>query len=61
MFNYELSPISVQFVEASENIIDLTVYICAIVGGIFTMAGIADSLIHRSVSLIFKKRIGKLS
>jgi hypothetical protein len=36
-------------------------YICALVGGIFTIAGIVDALIHTSVSLLFKQRIGKLS
>jgi len=37
------------------------VHIFAIVGGIFTIAGIVDAIIHRSVSLLFKERIGKLS
>jgi hypothetical protein len=37
------------------------IHICAIVGGIFTIAGIIDAMIHRSVSAIFKQRIGKLS
>lgn len=60
LFNYELSPITVQFRQESENIFEFLVHICAIVGGIFTVAGIIDALIHRSVSVLFKKRIGKL-
>ncbi len=37
------------------------VHIFAIIGGIFTIAGIIDAIIHRSVSALFKARIGKLS
>lgn len=49
------------FTQDKENIIEFFVHICAIIGGIFTIAGIIDAMIHRSVSLIFKQRIGKLS
>jgi hypothetical protein len=31
------------------------VQICAIIGGVFTVAGIIDSLVHRSVVAILKK------
>ena len=61
MFNYELSPITVKYEQKSENFFDFILYICAIIGGVFTVAGIIDALIHRSVSAIFKQRIGKLS
>ena len=61
MFNYELSPITVQYKQDKENFFEFIVYICAIVGGIFTIAGIVDAMIHKSVSAIFKQRIGKLS
>jgi endoplasmic reticulum-Golgi intermediate compartment protein 3 len=54
MFNYELSPITVQFNQDSENFFEFIVHICAIVGGVFTVFSIIDSLIHSSVSLIFK-------
>lgn len=60
LFNYELSPISVQFYQDKENIFEFLTHICAVVGGIFTVASIIDAFIHRSVSLIFKDRIGKL-
>lgn len=36
--------------------------VCAIVGGIFTVAGIIDSIFHHSIYLIKKKiELGKLS
>jgi Endoplasmic reticulum vesicle transporter len=61
MFNYELSPITVQYQQSKENFFEFLVYICAIVGGVFTVAGIIDAVIHRSVSSLFKQRIGKLN
>ena len=61
MFNYELSPITVSYTQLKENFFEFLVQICAIIGGVFTVAGIIDAMIHRSVSAIFKQRIGKLS
>jgi hypothetical protein len=60
MFNYELSPITVSFEEEKENIFEFLVYICAIIGGVFTVSGIIDSVLEKSYSLLFKERIGKL-
>jgi len=54
MFNYELSPITVKYEQTSENFFDFILYISAIIGGVFTVAGIIDAIIHRSVSAIFK-------
>ena len=61
IFNYELSPITVQYTQVTENFFEFLVYICAIVGGVFTVAGIVDAMIHKSVAVLFKQRIGKLS
>ena len=61
MFNYELSPITVQYYQDKENIFEFLIHICAVVGGIFTIASIIDAFIHKSVSLIFKDRIRKLA
>ena len=61
LFSYELSPITVQYQQTKENFFEFLVYICAIVGGVFTVAGIIDAIIHKSVAVLFKQRIGKLS
>lgn len=61
VFNYELSPITVLFSQEKENLVEFLVHIFAIMGGVFTIAGIIDAIIHRSVSMLFKQRIGKLS
>jgi hypothetical protein len=60
-FNYELSPISVHFYQVKEDPLEFAIHICAIIGGIFTIASIIDAIIYRSVSVLFKERIGKLS
>jgi Endoplasmic reticulum vesicle transporter. len=45
-----------------ESFFRFLVQICAIIGGIFTVAGIIDALIHKSVVAILKKaQMGKLS
>lgn len=60
-FTYELSPIKVLFNQEKENIVDFMTYLFAIIGGVFTISSVVDTIIHRSVSLLFKERIGKLS
>ncbi|KAL4479478.1 hypothetical protein ABPG72_011800 [Tetrahymena utriculariae] len=61
-FRYDLSPVTVQFSQTTESFLHFLVQVCAIIGGVFTVAGIIDSLVHRSVVHILKKaEIGKLS
>jgi len=43
-FRYEFSPITVKFTQSREGFFHFTVQLCAIVGGVFTAAGIAASL-----------------
>jgi len=60
-FRYDLSPVTVKFALRKESFFHFLVQICAIIGGIFTVAGIIDSLIHKSVVHILKKaQMGKL-
>jgi hypothetical protein len=60
-FRYDLSPVTVKFTMRKESFFHFLVQICAIIGGIFTVAGIIDSLIHKSVVHILKKaQMGKL-
>lgn len=47
--------------QEKESLLEFFIHICAIIGGIFTVAGIIDAIIYRSVSILFKERIGKLS
>jgi hypothetical protein len=61
MFNFEFSPITENVTQNHKKVIEFLISICAIIGGVYTIAGIVDSVIHKSVSVVFKSRIGKLS
>lgn len=61
MFNFEFSPITENIHQNKQSIISFIINICAIIGGVYTIAGIVDSMIHKSVSFVFKNSIGKLA
>lgn len=60
-FFYEFSPIQVDFTEENTSLLHFLTNICAIIGGIFTVAGIIDSFVYHGHRAIKKKmEIGKL-
>ncbi|PWA41583.1 Endoplasmic reticulum vesicle transporter, C-terminal [Artemisia annua] len=60
-FFYDLSPIKVTFTETHASFLHFMTNVCAIVGGIFTVAGIVDSFIYHGHKALRKKmEIGKL-
>ncbi|CAG9313644.1 unnamed protein product [Blepharisma stoltei] len=60
-FRYDLSPVTVKFSQTKESFFHFIVQVCAIVGGVFTVAGLIDNLLHTSISKILRKRdAGKL-
>ena len=60
VFNYRVSPVAVHYSNSRENLAQFLINICAIIGGIFTVAGIVDSIIHKSSKMFFKDSINKL-
>mmetsp|Transcript_57518 Transcript_57518/g.135342 ORF Transcript_57518/g.135342 Transcript_57518/m.135342 type:complete len:416 (-) Transcript_57518:75-1322(-) len=60
-FFYDLSPIMVRFTEQRKSFLHFLVQLCAIVGGVFTVAGILDGLIYNSQKMIKKIQMGKQS
>lgn len=61
-FFYDLSPIKVTYKEDHASFLHFMTHICAIVGGIFTIAGIVDALIYHGEKALKKKmEIGKFS
>lgn len=58
---YELSPMMVKHTEKSRSFMHFMTSVCAIVGGVFTVAGLVDSAIYNSGKIIHKFQIGKLS
>jgi hypothetical protein len=61
MFNYKVNAVAVNYSNSRENLAQFMINICAIIGGVFTVAGIVDSIIHKSSKMIFKESINKLS
>eukprot|EP00005_Dracoamoeba_jomungandri_P006454 CAMPEP_0174261658 /NCGR_PEP_ID=MMETSP0439-20130205/11738_1 /TAXON_ID=0 /ORGANISM="Stereomyxa ramosa, Strain Chinc5" /LENGTH=381 /DNA_ID=CAMNT_0015346171 /DNA_START=61 /DNA_END=1206 /DNA_ORIENTATION=- len=59
---YDLSPIMVKFTERQKSFAHFLTGVCAIIGGVFTVAGIIDSLIYNSMRSLGKKiELGKAS
>jgi len=54
-FYYEISPIRMDFRPRARSFTQFVTSICAIIGGIFTISGILDSIIFRSLSSIEAK------
>ena len=55
-FRYELSPVTVRYTQTNQSAFTFIVQICAIIGGVFTVVGIIDSLLHASVKALFGKK-----
>ncbi|TDH13634.1 hypothetical protein EPR50_G00034980 [Perca flavescens] len=59
---YELSPMMVKFTEKQRSFTHFLTGVCAIIGGVFTVAGLIDSFIYHSARVIQKKiELGKAS
>ncbi|XP_046961271.1 endoplasmic reticulum-Golgi intermediate compartment protein 3 [Vanessa cardui] len=54
-FSYELSPLMVKYTEKGRSIGHFATNICAIVGGVFTVAGIFDTLLYHSLNAFHNK------
>nr|CAH7743855.1 unnamed protein product [Callosobruchus chinensis] len=60
-FQYELSPLMVKFTEKERSFGHFMTNLCAIIGGVYTVAGLVDALLFHSIKLIQKKmELGKL-
>lgn len=58
---YDLSPVTMKYTETREAFSHFLVQICAVIGGVFTVAGLLDAVIHKSIVHLAKKaQLGKL-
>jgi hypothetical protein len=55
-FRYDLSPVTVKFSQSQESFFHFIVQVCAIVGGVFTVAGLIENMLHTSIASVLKKR-----
>lgn len=60
-FRYDLSPITVKYIEKQRPFYSFLTTVCAIVGGTFTVAGIIDSMLFTAASVFKKAELGKLN
>lgn len=61
-FNYELSPLMVKYTETGKSFGHFATNLCAIIGGVFTVAGLFDAFLYHSIRAIEKKiELGKFS
>ncbi|XP_030746045.1 endoplasmic reticulum-Golgi intermediate compartment protein 3 isoform X1 [Sitophilus oryzae] len=61
-FQYELSPLMVKYTEKDRSLGHFLTNVCAIIGGVYTVAGLLDTFLYHSIKMIEKKiELGKLS
>ncbi|KAI4322809.1 hypothetical protein L6164_022468 [Bauhinia variegata] len=58
-FHLELSPMQVLITENQKSFSHFITNVCAIIGGIFTVAGIIDSIFHHTIRMMKKVELGK--
>ncbi|KAL1207102.1 Protein disulfide-isomerase 5-3 [Cardamine amara subsp. amara] len=58
-FHFELSPMQVLISENPKSFSHFITNVCAIIGGVFTVAGILDSIFESTVKLVKKVELGK--
>ncbi|KAH7675661.1 COPII vesicle protein [Dioscorea alata] len=58
-FHFEPSPMQVLVTEVPKSFSHFITNVCAIIGGVFTVAGILDSILHNAIRLIKKVELGK--
>ncbi|KAJ9672052.1 hypothetical protein PVL29_025622 [Vitis rotundifolia] len=58
-FHFELSPMQVLVTENKKSFWHFITNVCAIIGGVFTVAGILDSALHNTMRLMKKIELGK--
>jgi hypothetical protein len=61
VWSYDLSPMAVVVSETRQPTYRFLTNLCAIIGGVFTVIGLVDSLLHGvATTLKFKRSIGKV-
>ncbi|KAI8552762.1 hypothetical protein RHMOL_Rhmol06G0292500 [Rhododendron molle] len=58
-FHFQLSPMQVLILENSKSFSHFITNVCAIIGGVFTVAGILDSILHSTMKFVKKVELGK--
>jgi thiol-disulfide isomerase/thioredoxin len=59
VFHYDLSPLQIVIREEKETLFRFLVNLCAIIGGVYTVASMIDGLLHRLTDMAHKLQLGK--
>jgi hypothetical protein len=54
-FRYEISPVKLRYTYSDKDLVEFLISMCAIFGGIFTVAGILESLVTNSASKVLSE------
>jgi hypothetical protein len=61
-FNFDISPMVVVHEETYKSLFYFATSVCAVVGGVFTVAGLLDAALYRTARVLQQKQdLGKLS
>ena len=61
-FHFDFAPMVVIYTQTQRSLLHFLTSVCAIIGGVFTVAGLIDSLIfHADIKIREKFQSGKLS
>jgi thiol-disulfide isomerase/thioredoxin len=60
-FTYRMSPIQIVVTEVEKQFFHFLTAVCAVVGGVFTVAGIIDGMVHQVNKMAKKVELGKHS
>ena len=55
-FIYDISPIKVKFTEKQQSFTYFLTSLCAIVGGVFTVAGIVDAILYQGGAMFTSRK-----
>lgn len=58
-FRYNLSPITVKYSRERVSFLHFLTYVCAIVGGVYSVAGVLNRVVHKAVLTLQKNVLGK--
>ena len=59
-FSYDVSPMRVVLREETKPVLDWTLGMCALMGGVYTCSGLLEAFISNGVSVV-KRRVGKMA
>jgi hypothetical protein len=59
-FSFDLSPTQIVVKQTRQPLSTFVTSVCAIIGGVFTVIGLVDSVLYHSLSVLKKQQLGKL-